>query len=147
VYQYAAAKNLEAKEKGATANVTVDSNGDTTSPTMHSSCTTIATTAQTKSSDSANGALDGSNEAVCQSALQSLPYVYLELNDPVAALNYAKNLLAITSVDASRAHIAHVYAAEASCMLDRLTAALATAAAATAKVRHVVYINSHYANA
>jgi CCR4-NOT transcription complex subunit 10 len=144
------AKNLEAKEKGATANVTVDSNGNATSPNIHSSGTTTAT-AHTSSSDSANGAFDGSSEEVCQSALLSLAYVLLGLNDPVAALNYAQKLLAIPSVDASRAHIAHVYAAEALCMLDRPTAALehltplsedhlATAAAATVKVRDHVYI-------
>jgi CCR4-NOT transcription complex subunit 10 len=147
------AKNLEAKEKGATANVTVDSNGNATSPTTHSSGTATATTAHTSSSnsDSANGAFDGSNEDVCQSALLSLAYVHLGLNDPVAALNYAQKLLAIATVDASRAHTAHVYAAEALCMLDRPTAALehltplseehlATAAAATVKVRVYVYM-------
>jgi CCR4-NOT transcription complex subunit 10 len=148
------AKNLEAKEKGATASVTVDSNGNATSPTTHSSGTTAATTAHTSSDSS--GSFDGSNDEVCQSALLSLAYVHLGLNDPVAALNYAQKLLAVGGVNASRAHIAHVYAAEALCMLDRPTAALehltplseehlATAAAATVKARLVYTCNLHYA--
>ncbi|CAN0148436.1 unnamed protein product, partial [Discosporangium mesarthrocarpum] len=70
--------------------------------------------------------LDGSDEEVFQVALVDLAYVHLALNDPVATLDYSNRLLTIrtNTPSAVNRHLAHVYAAEALCLLGRPSEAL-----------------------
>eukprot|EP00903_Cladosiphon_okamuranus_P018118 g16673.t1 len=62
-------------------------------------------------------------EELYQVALADLAFVHLGLNDPVSALAFAERLLE-TKPSAVGSHLAHLYAAEALCLLGRPAEAL-----------------------